>query len=353
MRKCILFDVLAGYMIENNTILVSKIKSLFSFLEKYSINCDQFLLSVGLEPKNFNSPDKRITLDQLITLIHKGAVITGDIDIGLHLGEIFTGIPNILYYLMMNCEHLMEAIEKYIKYHQVIDNTRKIAIKQKDDLVIINLWIDNDIYNNDKHLIDSTLCCFLHFFNYISGRKITPIEVRFRFPAPIERKEYKRIFNCPLNFSNKMNALVLDKKDLYLPLSTHNENLKQQFEIQTSKLLQQLFQPATYSEKVSQLILKGFTNHPVPLIYSVEEVAQQLALSVRALQMKLKDEKITYSQLLNKIRIETAVDYLKDKTVSIGEISYFMGFSEPSAFHRFFKKVTGSTPQEYRNNYMY
>ncbi|MEK7846978.1 MAG: AraC family transcriptional regulator, partial [Nitrospinota bacterium] len=53
-------------------------------------------------------------------------------------------------------------------------------------------------------------------------------------------------------------------------------------------------------------------------------------------------------KLLNEIRKDMAVNYLKDKNVSIGEVAYILGFSETSAFYRAFKKWTSFTPSEFR-----
>jgi len=48
--------------------------------------------------------------------------------------------------------------------------------------------------------------------------------------------------------------------------------------------------------------------------------------------------------------VELAISYLNDKQISLAEISYLLGFSEPSAFHRAFKRWTGSTPGQFRNH---
>lgn len=77
-------------------------------------------------------------------------------------------------------------------------------------------------------------------------------------------------------------------------------------------------------------------------------VAEKLSMSVRNLQIYLKREGASYTKLLNEIRKDRAVNYLKDKSISIDETAYILGFSETSAFYRAFKKWTGFTPGEFR-----
>jgi AraC-like DNA-binding protein len=81
---------------------------------------------------------------------------------------------------------------------------------------------------------------------------------------------------------------------------------------------------------------------------SEEEIAQGLHLSLRTLQRKLRDEGTSYKELLDETRRELATEYIKNPHVSISEITYLLGFSEPSNFSRAFKRWTGSSPSAFR-----
>jgi AraC-like DNA-binding protein len=72
-------------------------------------------------------------------------------------------------------------------------------------------------------------------------------------------------------------------------------------------------------------------------------------MSVRVLQNKLKEEGITFSELATKVRQELAKSYLTEKHYTIDDITYLVGFSEPSVFRRAFKRWTGMTASEYRS----
>jgi AraC-like DNA-binding protein len=52
--------------------------------------------------------------------------------------------------------------------------------------------------------------------------------------------------------------------------------------------------------------------------------------------------------VLDRVRREAAQGYLADSTLSVGEVGYLLGYSEPAAFHRAFKRWHGVTPIEYR-----
>ena len=69
--------------------------------------------------------------------------------------------------------------------------------------------------------------------------------------------------------------------------------------------------------------------------------------------MKLQKEKTTFRQVLDEVRKEIAVAYLKDAEASICEIAPLLGFADQSAFKNAFKKWTGRTPGEYRKSVLY
>ena len=83
---------------------------------------------------------------------------------------------------------------------------------------------------------------------------------------------------------------------------------------------------------------------------SIESVAGNFNISVRTLQRKLKEEGVSYLQIIEEVRKSLAIHYIKKSSSSVKEISAVLGYSEPSGFVRAFKKWTGKTPSEYRNN---
>lgn len=80
----------------------------------------------------------------------------------------------------------------------------------------------------------------------------------------------------------------------------------------------------------------------------IESVARSVATSVRSLQRRLAAAGTTYQELLDSIRREAAGQFLAERALSVSEIGYLLGYSEPAAFHRAFKRWHGSTPQQFR-----
>jgi AraC-like DNA-binding protein len=77
-------------------------------------------------------------------------------------------------------------------------------------------------------------------------------------------------------------------------------------------------------------------------------VSRDLATSARTLQRRLAAEGTSYQAVLDRVRRQAAEGYLADSTLSAGEVGYLLGYSEPAAFHRAFKRWNGAAPAEWR-----
>jgi AraC-like DNA-binding protein len=81
---------------------------------------------------------------------------------------------------------------------------------------------------------------------------------------------------------------------------------------------------------------------------TLKDVARALALESQTLQRRLKAHNTVFADMVENIRQEQAVDYLRDNHMDIKEISYLLGYGDPSAFVKAFRRWTGQTPSQYR-----
>jgi AraC-like DNA-binding protein len=83
---------------------------------------------------------------------------------------------------------------------------------------------------------------------------------------------------------------------------------------------------------------------------SIKVVAKRLNTSSRTLQRKLQEEGVSYTDMIDQVRQELARRYIHENQMSLGEIAFVLGFSQPSAFYRAFKRWMGLTPTEFRES---
>jgi AraC-like DNA-binding protein len=192
-------------------------------------------------------------------------------------------------------------------------------------------------------LYDLMTAAVVHMCRLSAGEAFDPLRVLLRRAEPPCAEQFTEYFRAPVEFEAGRDALLLPTEALQAPLPTANLEI------------------AHASEKVIQGYLAGLdrteiavqvTARLVELLpsgdASEQAVADALHMSLRSLQRKLKAEGTSYKALLDSTRRDLAVQYVRSSRMSINEITYLLGFSEPGNFSRAFKRWTGTSPSQFR-----
>jgi AraC-like DNA-binding protein len=170
------------------------------------------------------------------------------------------------------------------------------------------------------------------------GPKLKAIHVSH--PDPGYRGEYERIFGCPVTFDADWNAMQFDASWGDAPVARLPRYVFGVLSERAEALLMALESSKTVRGRVEALLM--------PVLHtgeaSVEAIAAQLGLSRQTLYRGLKAEGVTFAGVLDALRHELALHYLSGKKASVNETAYLVGFSDPAAFSRAFKRWTGSSP---------
>ncbi len=334
------------------TVSATVLAQLFLYLDSLQVDIDHFLRSLDIEPETVRSPDAYIPVETYLRIQDEAAEYVHDPYFGLHMGEFAQpGSWSILGYLMMNCKTLGEAFEKSGRYQRIIGN-------MIDARVEIGLGKLHAVYftpphapQMSRHCFESTFSSSVRLARTLSGLPLNPLEVTFIYPEPESRAEYERIFNCPVHFGRKDNSMTLDMRMGNLPVRMANPALLEHFEKYAQDFIAQMgVEPPRDMERndaTTQSVTKIILAHLDDESLSIEKVAREMAVSVRTLQKRLEAEGVVFSDLLRDIRQRLAKKYLREN-YSVEQITYLLGFSEPSVFRKSFKKWLGVTPREYR-----
>jgi len=179
----------------------------------------------------------------------------------------------------------------------------------------------------------------------LTGVDINPLEVTFIYPEPESRSEYERIFKCPVRFGQKDNSFTLAMSVVNTPILMANPGLLEYFEKYAQDFLAEMERNNEHTRAVTKIILSRLDDEAL----SIDRVAKEMAVSVRTLQKRLEEEGVVFSDLYKDIRRRLAQKYLCEN-YTVEQITYLLGFSEPSVFRKAFKKWSGVTPREFRED---
>ena len=138
--------------------------------------------------------------------------------------------------------------------------------------------------------------------------------------------------------------MIFDKEIL----ETHITNANPEMLFIAEQLISQLLDKEQ-QQSVSSLVRRYMLQTIPGINFSLKSTALALNMSDRTLQRKLLSENTSYQIILDDVRKELAIKYLKEN-ISLVEISFLLGFETQSAFNKFFKKHFEKQPSVFRKN---
>jgi AraC-like DNA-binding protein len=243
------------------------------------------------------------------------------------------------------CETMMEAMVQVNRYGRLVvefDGPQdRFAAVPKDG----GLWaVDyRENPNAFPELTESTfarMICGPRRFGVTTLAKA----VHVTHKAPAYRAEYERIYGAPVTFEAEWNAVLLDEKWMSHKISVQPRYVFGILSEHADALLKSLENSKTVRGRVESLLMpilhKGEAN--------MDGIADRLGVSRQTLFRQLKAEGTTFEKVLDALRHQLALEYLRAKKTSVNETAYLVGFSEPASFSRAFKRWTGVAPREMR-----
>ncbi|MCW8879843.1 MAG: AraC family transcriptional regulator [Kangiellaceae bacterium] len=330
------------------------------------INLDQILKTVELSETDLADNDAMISGLQFQQLIAQLVKYSKDPLFGLHTAQfVQPGSYNVLGYICMNCTTLGEALTKIQPFEKLVgdmgttsiepaslmnEKNAQIAESDNENAILKINW--NCIFTDPlvrRHMIDNCLASWVTFARYLVGKNYDPIQVSLTRAKPDSKKEsleYQQLFNCPVFYSQPNNSIFFYQSMLELPLNKGNKQILSTLESLAEQQIKTRFQHQTIVDQVTQLIQKNLPTGRINQVY----IANLMGMSAKTLQRKLKNESTNFQQLLDNTRREMAIYLLTNTPYIMTEISELLGFSEPRSFHRWFLKVIGETPGNYRKS---
>jgi AraC-like DNA-binding protein len=189
------------------------------------------------------------------------------------------------------------------------------------------------------------VCGTRRLLTSLGGRAATlrfPEAICFTYPEPAHRAEYDRLFGVPLVFGSDMNAIAVDPVFLSMPMPKPYSAAAALATEHADRLLARVERSRSTRACVEHALLQSLETGPARM----EAIARQLGLSRATLLRRLKAEGTTFQEVLETLRHQRAVQLLREEKRSVRQTAHLLGFSDPAAFSRAFKRWTGVSPKE-------
>lgn len=324
---------------------VTVLRAILGVLENRGVPASRLLVQLEATHEMLDEPDARIPFDELIRAWELASILSCDEDFGLHFGEqVPSGSFEILDYVARSCNTLGDALERLSRYQRLLHSAVGVTLQRVGDMVEVEHVINAIPAPGIRQAAEAAISSYVTRARSICSIGITVEEVRFAHPEPRNIAEHQRIFQAPIAFGCRANGLTFHSRYLEISLVDAEPRLRRILDAHASLLLQRI--PA--DTPVMSLTARAIMVHLSDSGPLLDNVARQLGRTSRTLQRQLRDEGTSFLEQVRRVRQELAIQYLETTDLTIQEISHRLGFSEPSAFHRAFRRWTGSTPASAR-----
>ncbi|MCC6747592.1 MAG: AraC family transcriptional regulator [Deltaproteobacteria bacterium] len=327
------------------TISSGALKKLLVTASELGIPSEALCAATGFDASVCDDADARVPLPMLHALWE--AVIAGcpRPDVALQPATRFQpGDYGLVGFVCMNCANLGDTLRLVTRYLRLWTDDPALELREDGRMEVIYRTPFPD-RPGLRCTAESTLAELLHSVRLVTQQNLIPLEVCFTHPGPEDTSGHDAFFGVQVRFGQPTIHLRFSHEQLATALPRADEQLGMFLRGLANDALARKA-PATTSllEQARRAVAEALP-HEIP---SLPELAKRMAVSERTLRRRLHEEGTTFRALLDETRSHLARSYVGDRRLPIAEVAFLLGFSEPSAFHRAFRRWTGMTPASYR-----
>jgi AraC-like DNA-binding protein len=304
---------------------------------------DAFWRATDLTPQMIADPEARVSPAQFCVAWAEALRLSGDPALALTIAEtIPQGAFGIVEYVCRSAPTLREALAQWVRYLGILDDAVEVALVEEKENVALRVTVESEAPAPASH----ELCFALVLANARQMTKTNVIPIATRFSHAASRKRiarYETFFRGKVEFGAKRTELVFSRNDIDSKVTTADANLLAILLEAADAKRKHTVKDPPLTHQVKRALSHALSNDDAQLA----GVAKRLGMTARSLQRRLQDEGVSFQTLRDETRRSLADRYLGEG-LSLAEISFLLGFSEPSAFFRAFKRWTGLTPIERR-----
>lgn len=343
------------------TVSVEFVRTAVSLADEMDIDLSSCLREADIDPYMLDRPGARLTTDQVTRLTRALWQMTGDELMGLGSAPVPRGTFRALSLTMIHCPDLGSALDRMVDIARVFPGVPggvlmrgggRARLELTDMTTMLDDRLSPDTAAAARRIRVEFLLILWHRFSaWLIGRRVALLAVHMPFaePANPSAKIYDDIFGVHVTFGADVAALEFDDGIMASPLVQTEETLEAYLRESPTLLFSERDYGSTASSVVRRaLALSAMGRASTTTDIATSDIATMLSISVPHLRRLLRQEGTSLGQLRDEVFRDAAIAGL-ERGETAEEISTRLGFSEPSAFRRAFKRWTGTTPGSYRS----
>jgi AraC-like DNA-binding protein len=196
-----------------------------------------------------------------------------------------------------------------------------------------------------QHSVLCNLAMWMRFSGWLIGQHIDITSATCAGPRPEFMAGIRHFFPCPVEYQQEVNSVTFSARHLDAELIRNEEDLNAFLKLAPYYMvIEPLASTLSVTHRIREILGDDFRQE----MPTFEELTSLLNMSARTLRRRLEKEGTSYQRIKDNARRDAAISMLSRDRLTVSKVAEQVGFSDPSAFHRSFKKWTGQSPGSYR-----
>ena len=312
------------------------------------VDTDAALSEISLDKAVLEDPDARVPMHLEQQLWDVLVARSGDPCFGLHAGTALeAGEFDVMDYAIRTSDTLRQALLNAKRYNRLLHDVAEFELRVEGRSASFEHYFRDDPRGANWQAGDFTLASVYSVAVAITGQSFTLRGVHFQHAAPADITPYQQVFQCRPSFERSRNRLLFDAAVLHYPVLGGDPQLHKVLVRHADAMLAKLPDTDSVVDQVRYRVSHALRDGEP----SIGAIAQDLNMTHRTLQRRLSASGTTFKDIVDALRKSTAERYLTESAFGVSEIAYLLGYSEPSAFHRAFRRWFDQSPVQYRERF--
>jgi len=317
-----------------------------SLREEYDIDPGPIFKEAGVPLATSGSPRLRHPVSKMRLLWELSKEASGDETIGLKTGQYAN--PGYFYafgHSWLASATLLDAMQRLTRYSHLISTAvAQVSLVETGDSYALSTRFTEGGNGPPKEGIDCAMTALFALCDIAAEKEIRPSCVELTCPANVHPDAYREALRAPVRFGAEVGTIHFDKDVLTEPLPHNTPDVARATDKIAEEYVESL-DPHKVASQVRRLLISLLPSGNV----SQDLVSKRLNRSKSTLQRQLKDEGLSYRDVLESTQRSLAQNYLLEKKHTHAQIAFLLGFSDQSNFSRAFKRWTTLSPKQFQD----
>lgn len=327
---------------ERGTISIHFVQEALRCVQDRGLAVDAFLQRAGIPAAFVDEPLARVSPAQFGALWRDIARELDDEFFGLDSHPARQGTYVLMCHSVLDAHNLGHALKRIFRFMRLVLDDMHASLEVDGERAVLQL---HDRQGPQRLFAYATFLIMVYGLAcWLTGRRLQLTQGAFRCIEPAASAEYRVLFCEQLQFDAPQTSLCLRAADLQLPIVQNASTLTTFFKDVPDNFLVKFRNPKSLAARIRRRLRE----QPAASWPDLAVLCSELHLTEATLRRRLKDEGHSYQSLKDDLRRDMAITRLQDSRRPIEAIAIELGFAEPAAFYRAFKKWTGAKPSDYR-----